>query len=186
MRTQKYEPQLGSNVVYLTTQYPSDPERYAMIRQACLKILSSENTFNDFTPISISDSRQGTALGIVFKVPDDMSRGHLRQYALICHCDDEQLLMGSWKLIAAHLNLIKTSIQQRAAKEYEKEETLRRTSSGGLDQYLRTRRESKQHPPRSLTSVLKDDQFYGELHSQFAYVLSLLNKKYRFSKPFLK
>lgn len=183
MRTVKNEPQL-STVVYLTTQFPADSERYAMIRQSCLKILSSEHTFNDSTPIVISDPRQGTALGLVFKVPDDMSRGHLRQYALICHCDNEQLLMSSWQLIKTHLNMMKTSIQQRAAKEYEKDESSRRSSSGGIDLHLRTRRESKQHPPRSLTSILKNDQLYGEIHSQFSYLLSLLNRNYRFSKSF--
>lgn len=179
MRTIKKEPSFD-NVIYLSTQYPSDTERYAVIRQSCLKILSSENTFNDSTPVVISDPRLGTSLGIVFKVHDDMSRGHFRKFVFICHCSNEQMLMSSFMLITNHLNNIKSYIQQRAAKEYEKEDAIRK-ASGVSEWLLRNKRENKQNPPRGLTSILKDDQFYGELHSQFTYLLSLLNKKYRFS-----
>lgn len=74
MRTIKTEPSFNS-VVYLSIQYPSDPERYAVIRHSCLKILSSETTFNDYTPVVVSDPHQGTSLGIVLR------------YTMICLVD---------------------------------------------------------------------------------------------------
>lgn len=179
MRTIKDEPS-GDKIVYLSIQTPTDQERYTIIRQSCLKILSSEHTFNDSMPVVISDPGQGTSLGIVFKVHDDMSRGHFRKYVFICHCDNEQMLMSSFMLITGHLNVLKTYIQQRASKEYEREESIRKASAGS-DWFIRAGRESKKNPPRGLTSILKDDQFFGQLHSQFTYLLSSLNKKYRFS-----
>lgn len=174
MRTVKVEPH-GSTVAYLSTQYPGDPRRFMAIRQACLQMLSSEHTFNDATPLMVADpGLGGAAMGLVFKVRDESSRGHVRKYALVCVCDHEQMLMGAWSMVVSSLSAIKTSIQRRAAAADD---------SCGVpstpdNRFLR-RRDSRV-PPKSLTVILKDDCFFGEIHAKFTYLLSMLNKRFMF------
>lgn len=222
MRTLKVEPCLPSAassssatggggcstmpVAYLSTQYPADPRRFMAIHQACLQMLSSEHTFNDSTPLMISDPGLGAAMGLVFKVHDESSRGHVRKYALICLCDHEQLLMGAWNLVVASLTSIKTSIQKRAAapdgefgyakaphqqqqQQPPQQQQQQQQPSYGIpsvsnispstpDRFLRKR--DSRVPPKSLTVILKDDRFFGEIHAKFTYLLSMLNKRYMF------
>lgn len=201
-------------MAYLSTQYPGgDPRRGMAIRQACLQMLSSEHTFNDSTPLMISDPGPlGAAMGLVFKVHDESSRGHVRKYALICVCDHEQLLMGSWNLVKTVLTSIKTSIQRRAAaapdfypstthdstnstnhhhntnnqhhhnnNHTQHSQSINSSSTAATttpDRFLRKR--DSRAPPKSLTVILKDDRFFGEIHAKFTYLLSKLNKRYMF------
>lgn len=223
MRTRKKEPGLG-NVVYLSTQFPQDADKFSILRKVCLKMLSSEKS-NDSAPIMISDPAQlSSSIGLVFKVRDAKARGLFRTYAFICHCDNENLLMHNWVLITRHLIYLKHTIQAQAERAYELDNFKRNQrndieteaasrffrqgdssnstiSGASAIASLASRLASEQHnmnfrtdyntagggmyhvkkqlhSPRSLTSITKNDNFFGELHGQFTYILSLLSKKY--------
>lgn len=214
MRTIKNEPGQGPTV-YLSTQYPQDADTYSTLRRECLKILSSETSFNDSTPIMVSDPGfQSHAIGLAFKVFDERARGYYRKYAFICHCDTERLLMQNWRIITRHLIYLKGYIQRQALQAHELEKMKQTQQNDGdttnnnsnvsgasiiesLFSKLATEQQNmgfrlehgmasgvtyfgrpQSHIPRSLTSITKNDNFYGELHSQFTYILSTLNRKY--------
>lgn len=138
------------NAVYVSSQSPMLQSRFTALRLACLRALSSEYTFNDNTPMMFSDSVIGTALVLVFKVADLVSRGHVRRYALICLGEDETMTLNSWNVLAPRFEALARSIQDKARRESE------RTDPNKLvpDRYLRIRGAKVQS--RSLASIVND------------------------------
>lgn len=202
-------------VTYLSMQTPASAADKFVLKQACLQLLSSELTFNDSTPIMVSSSSSGTSsgfayMGLVFKIQDNSSRGHVRKYALIALAETDQTLMRDWTYLANYFNRIRTwMVKSPETTTVPNTSTASSTSSscGGSGNpavaasttlpdddnddtvnneyssytsppslFLRTREAKTQS--KSLPELLKNDNFFEELHARFTQIQSTLDKKY--------
>lgn len=158
-----------NNNYYISTKYPSSQNRFLAVRQACLHSLSSEHLFNDSTPMMYSDSKIGTAIILVFNVEDNSSRGHIRKYCIICLGENEIKLAYSWDTIVPQLKELAKSIKLRASKVNNNDQEYLNN-----ERFLRIR--DVKQTTKSLTTILKDDKIFIEIHSKFTKILNLLEK----------
>ncbi|KAL8808764.1 MAG: hypothetical protein Q9200_004049 [Gallowayella weberi] len=81
MRSSVYEDQL----VCLTTSTPDDPDTFALLRRACIQVLSCEVLPRGLTSgcLSLDDPVNGSTVAFKFPLPDRYARGSRRQYALL-------------------------------------------------------------------------------------------------------
>ncbi|ANB11415.1 hypothetical protein AWJ20_4225 [Sugiyamaella lignohabitans] len=158
-------------LVCVSSHYPASQARYTAIRQTCLRMLSSEHTFNDSTPMLFSDPSIGSAIILVFMVQDEQSRGLVRRYGITCVSEDETLLVEAWNIVAPQIENISKSIQKRAALQSQKH-VVSASYSGGPERYLRKR--DTNQPARSLCTIVNDDELFLEIHAKFSRILSEL------------
>jgi hypothetical protein len=161
---------IANDLVAVSSHYPAAQSRYTALRQICLRMLSSEHTFSDSTPMMFSDNTIGTAIVVVFAVSDEVSRGHVRRYGIACVCENETALVRAWHNVAPQLVQIAKSIQRRATHQSSKQVA----SFTGPERYLRMR--DVQQPSRSLASILNDDHIFIEIHMRFSKILSGLGQ----------
>lgn len=150
---------------FVSSNSPASKQRFSAVRQACLRLIPSEHTFNDSTPMLFSDPDMGTALILNFQVADDTSRGSVRRYCLICLCQDEIKLTHSWNLVTSHFQAIVNKLQSKANKQVQRASEKKQVNN----RYLRTPRDSA-HPPRSLASMI-DDMIFVDVHARFVRLL---------------
>uniref|UniRef100_A0A060TCL5 ARAD1D43604p n=1 Tax=Blastobotrys adeninivorans TaxID=409370 RepID=A0A060TCL5_BLAAD len=156
--------------MYVSTQYPKSQQRFTAVRQACLRALSSEHTFNDHTPMMFSDGGIGTAIVLSFRVSDGSSRGQVRRYALIFLGQDEAQVASYWNTVVPHMEELARSIKLRALIESDKEDSKRY----GNERFLRIR--DSHQSSKSLVTILKDDKLFVEIHAKFSRVLAILDR----------
>lgn len=201
-------------VTYFSMQTPASAADKLVLKQACLQLLSSELTFNESTPIMVSSSSSSSStsngfayMGLVFKIQDNSSRGHVRKYALIALAETDQTLMRDWTYLANYFNRIRmwmvkspetTAVPNTSAAsngggggggnsavtasitlpEDDNDATIDSdysyTSPPSL--FLRIRESKTQS--KSLPELLKNDNFFEDLHARFVQIQSTLDKKY--------
>jgi hypothetical protein len=183
-----------------------------VLKQAYLQLLSSEHTFNDSTPIMVSSSGSSNGsstgfayMGLVFKIRDDSSRGHVRKYALIALAEKDQELMRDWTFLVNHFNRIRTwmvkSPETAAARNASAAAGIGNsggdsatgaafTTSLASDHaataayasppslFLRNKRDASSTQSQTLPELLKNAAFFQELHGKFTAILVTLDKKY--------
>lgn len=150
---------------FISSSSPASKLRFDAVRQACLRLIPSEHTFNDSTPMLFSDPDMGTALVLNFQVADDTSRGSVRRYSLMCLCQDEIKLTHCWNTVTSHFQAIVKKLQSKANKQVQRASEKKQVTN----RYLRTPRDSA-HPPRSLASMV-DDMIFVDVHARFVRLL---------------
>lgn len=161
----------GDDVVFVSSQYPANQERFSAVRQTCLRMLSTEHVFNSHTPMIFADPAIGAALVLVFKVGDTNSRGQVRRYGVACLAESETLLVRAYPVIAPQLESIVKQLETRSAAAEENELL---DSATVPDRFLRRR--DRQVAARGLTQILNDDEVFVQIHAVFANVLAKIAK----------
>lgn len=202
-----------NGTTYLSTQAPVESADAAVLKQAYLQLLSSEHTFNDSTPIMVSSSGGSSGsgsssngfayMGLVFKIRDDSSRGHVRKYALIALAETDLALMRDWTFLVNQFNRIRTwmvkspetaatggaatapdaaaaagaGFTANLASDHAGTTTAAYASPPSL--FLRSKRDaSSSTQSQTLPELMKNAAFFQELHGKFTAILAGLDKKY--------
>ncbi|KAI5817046.1 vesicle coat protein [Pyronema omphalodes] len=198
-------------ISYLSSRSPSNPARYAAVRQACIRTLSCELAPSQTSPILFGDPHIGYTIAVVFKVTDNKSRGGLRTYALLAMSMNQKALVQQWGVISGvFMNLvldIQWGVGERIAREKEAEEAALRSSAAGTgagagtagnfgvgafgagslgsrgpESFLRRRNPGDGAEKRSLADLVGKDRFFVDLHSTFVRLLAGLARVYGFGE----
>ncbi|KAI5789807.1 vesicle coat protein [Pyronema domesticum] len=198
-------------ISYLSSRSPSNPARYAAVRQACIRTLSCELAPSQTSPILFGDPQIGYTIAVVFKVSDNKSRGGLRTYALLAMSMNQKALVQQWGVISGvFMNLvldIQWGVGERIAREKEAEEAALRSSAAGTgvgagttgnfgvgafgagslgsrgpESFLRRRNPGDGAEKRSLADLVGKDRFFVDLHSTFVRLLAGLARVYGFGE----
>lgn len=160
------------NLDCVSTQYPNSQTRYSVLRQVVMKSLSVETSYESFKPIMFGDAALGFSISLPFKLRDNSARGSERKYALIVTGEDEGMLLKNWELIVSHLTEIVSGIHEMLHEQEESQDVSASLFTGYTEKYLR-RAATR---PKSVSSILGDDQIFIRLHLSFSRLLCSLYK----------
>jgi len=104
-----HDKQAGAS--YTSMQHPSSPEVFRLVRQACVRSLSSEVCPGREGPILFGDEQNGYVISYTFYVKDNLARGGQRWYSIICIMTDRVFLVQSWPFLVGCINKVVDYLQ---------------------------------------------------------------------------
>ncbi|EDQ91154.1 uncharacterized protein MONBRDRAFT_15082 [Monosiga brevicollis MX1] len=113
---------------YVSRHHPTRPEVYSILRQACLRALSSEVCVYRHGPLIFGDQEHGFCFSYNFTVADPDARGGLRQYCFLLLMSDILRLVASWHFLRHHLQIL---IRDMTSKVRHRPRYLHTTQSFG-------------------------------------------------------
>lgn len=156
----------GGSTAYISSQYSSF--KFRMLNSVVKKCLSEETMNYDGRPVYFGDDFRGFSVCISFKIRDLEARGSERRYVIIVNSEQERVILRNWDLILGKVGQCVEYIKQASQR-------VQLAAHEGSDQnnneiYLR----GKVHQPKSLATLVNDDEFFCKLHCWFADVLRVL------------
>lgn len=166
-----------AGISYSSSQYPSQPQIFTMVRQACIRSLSCEVCPGREGPIFFGDEHYGYTLSYTFFVKDSQARGFQRWYSIIVVMMDRMFLLNSWPFLTSNIRSIIDKIQAQAISIYEKEQTAKSQRAERINRQLHVpqtfylRRGGGTQAFRSLVELTGDKQLFRYLHMLFSWIL---------------
>ena len=102
-----------SGSAYVSQHQPRGSQLFAMVRQACLRSLSSEVSPGRDGALIFGDNEQGYTFSFNFAVNDITARGGRRRYSLIMVMTDVMHLVSSWVFLDQHLQVLADELAAR-------------------------------------------------------------------------
>ncbi|PIK39487.1 hypothetical protein BSL78_23679 [Apostichopus japonicus] len=176
-------------ISYTSSQYPSQPQIFTMVRQACIRSLSCEVCPGREGPIFFGDEHYGYTLSYTFFVKDSQARGFQRWYSIIVVMMDKMFLLNSWPFLTSNIRSIIDKIQAQAISIYEKEQAAKSERAERINRQLHAHdvlppRGGGTQAFRSLIDLTGDKQLFRYLHMLFAWILMAGGS--RFTEKFLE
>lgn len=100
-----------TGVRYATMQHPNNPDVFRLVRQACVRSLSSEVCPGREGPILFGDEQHGYVISYTFYVKDRFARGRRRWYSIICIMMDRVFLVQSWPFLVRSIQRVVEYLQ---------------------------------------------------------------------------
>jgi len=173
-----------AKVRYVSSQQPHQDELFSIVRQACIRSLSSEVCPGREGPIFFGDSDTRYVISYTFHLSDSKSRGGRRLYSIIVVMMDKIYLLNSWPFLVKHLHNIVRDMQAKCRSVFEKEER---------DLPLRAQKPSKERSytsptqirlqrhngsvVRTLLDMTNDPILFKSLHLAFTWVLKACSNR---------
>ena len=104
-----HDKQAGTS--FTSMQHPNSPEVFRLVRQACVRSLSSEVCPGREGPILFGDEQDGYVISYTFYVKDVFARGGQRWYSIICIMADRVFLVQSWPFLVGCINRVVDYLQ---------------------------------------------------------------------------
>ncbi|XP_028342308.1 folliculin isoform X3 [Physeter macrocephalus] len=134
-----------TSIKYVSHQHPNHPQLFSIVRQACVRSLSCE---------------------------DSLARGFQRWYSIIAIMMDRIYLINSWPFLLGKIRGIIDELQGKALKVFEAEQfgcpQRAQRMNTAFTPFLHQR---NGNAARSLTSLTNDDGLWACLHTSFAWLL---------------
>ncbi|KAM9045505.1 folliculin isoform 2-T3 [Megaptera novaeangliae] len=134
-----------TSIKYVSHQHPNHPQLFSIVRQACVRSLSCE---------------------------DSLARGFQRWYSVIAIMMDRIYLINSWPFLLGKIRGIIDELQGKALKVFEAEQfgcpQRAQRMNTAFTPFLHQR---NGNAARSLTSLTNDDSLWACLHTSFAWLL---------------
>ncbi|XP_026987108.1 folliculin isoform X2 [Sagmatias obliquidens] len=134
-----------TSIKYVSHQHPNHPQLFSIVRQACVRSLSCE---------------------------DSLARGFQRWYSIIAIMMDRIYLINSWPFLLGKIRGIIDELQGKALKVFEAEQfgcpQRAQRMNTAFTPFLHQR---NGNAARSLTSLTNDDSLWACLHTSFAWLL---------------
>ncbi|XP_040830475.1 folliculin isoform X2 [Ochotona curzoniae] len=134
-----------TSIKYVSHQHPNHPQLFSIVRQACVRSLSCE---------------------------DSLARGFQRWYSIIAIMMDRIYLISSWPFLLGRVRAIIDELQGKALKVFEAEQfgcpQRAQRMNTAFTPFLHQR---NGNAARSLTSLTSDDTLWACLHTSFAWLL---------------
>ena len=96
---------------YTTTQHPSNPDVFRLVRQACVRSLSCEVCPGREGPILFGDKQLGYVISYTFYIKDRFARGRRRWYSIIYIMMDRVFLVQSWPFLVGSIGRVVEYLQ---------------------------------------------------------------------------
>ena len=100
-----------AGVRYTSMQHPNNSETFRLVRQACVRSLSSEVCPGREGPILFGDEQHGYVISYTFYVKDILARGSQRWYSIICIMADRVFLVQSWPFLVGCISKVVDYLQ---------------------------------------------------------------------------
>eukprot|EP00124_Ichthyophonus_hoferi_P004316 Ihof_evm2s460 gene=Ihof_evmTU2s460 len=160
----------NARVSYVSAQSPAHPTLFTVVRQACVRSLSSEICPGREGPIMFGDSKNGFVLSYGFSLRDIHARGFMRGYCIMCLMTDKLYLVNSFSFIVSQFRQVVDHLKLRANEMYEKDMIKYHNRPPNLTRNSTNRRYGSQ-PLRSLAELTNNKQLFIQLHRTFSWVL---------------
>ncbi|KAL8900614.1 MAG: hypothetical protein Q9207_005609 [Kuettlingeria erythrocarpa] len=177
-----------------TSSSPVDPTMYAILRRACLRILSFEPLPKGLTSgrLSIVDPVIGLTVAWKFRLPDPYARGEQRSYALLAVVNSRphramKACLFIWRAFekigrnikAEAESLLKRDNHQAGGKPaFDVSNTASFLTNRTMDPDGTRRRHGVIQKARSLVEIVGDEYFFPRLHAEFTCLLRSLADRY--------
>lgn len=163
-------------ISYTSTQSPTQPQIFTMVKQACIRSLSCEVCPGREGPIFFGDEYHGYTLSYTFFVKDSQSRGFQRWYSIIVVMMDRMFLLNSWPFLTSNIHFIIQRIQAQALSIYEKEQAIKSQRAERINRQLHAPqnfylRRGGTQALRSLLDLTGNKQLFRYLHMMFSWIL---------------
>ena len=123
----------GTGYLYVTTRYPKSQARYAALRTAVVKALSSELIPSHTGPVSFGDAQNGYAIAYVFAIEDHDARGGRREgrrwYTFLALFEGETEATGAWCWVTSGFEKMANGLKERASSVITAREAARETGT---------------------------------------------------------
>eukprot|EP00118_Oscarella_pearsei_P015693 m.143278 g.143278 ORF g.143278 m.143278 type:complete len:544 (+) comp38381_c1_seq3:68-1699(+) len=170
-----------AQIRYVSGQYPVMPQVYSLVRQACVRSLSSEVCQGREGPIIFGDNYQGYVFSHTFFLRDRQARGLTRWFSIIVLMMDKVFLVNSWSFLVKNCQFLIRDLQEKSRRIYDSEPPDGRQMSDkvslspgqvstSIQQFLLGRRSLKQ-TFRSITALTGDNDLFRQLHTYFSLLL---------------
>ncbi|XP_067928599.1 folliculin-like [Watersipora subatra] len=171
-----------AKVRYVSSQQPRHEELYSIVRQACIRSLSSEVCPGREGPIFFGDSDSRYVLSYTFYVHDTKSRGGRRFYSIIVVMNDRIYLLNSWPFLVKHLQSIVHDVQSKAKHVFEEEQPMCPVRPHVVNERSYTaptqcRLQRPMSSVRSLIDMTGDPALFKSLHLAFTWVLKACSNR---------
>lgn len=163
----------NKDTFFISTQYPTNTERYASLRQTIVRVFTAETNADLRKPLMFGNSKHGYSMALVFSLSDKTARGSERKYAIIVTSNWEIDLVKNYAFILTNLNQIVKHILI-SARKVQKEIDLYSGELNNTDVYLR--RSAGQPKAKSMVQILQDDKFFVKLHMWASFMLDALEE----------
>ncbi|KAF3911717.1 Folliculin [Arthrobotrys entomopaga] len=188
-RFDTYIPPHNHNLTYLSTRFPSAPDKFAALRRACVRTLSCEALPGQTGPIFVGDEAAGHTIAYVFRLVDPKIRSNRRTYALLCLCPDVKKIVAAYGYITSVFEQLVTRIKTLASEASRpvspnpQDQVRQELSSSTFikhstcpDGFLR--RPARVERGKDLAELVGREQLFVEVHACFATLLGALARRF--------
>ncbi|KAL8923310.1 MAG: hypothetical protein Q9208_004710 [Pyrenodesmia sp. 3 TL-2023] len=177
-----------------TSSSPVDPTTYAILRRACLRILSFEPLPKGLTSgrLSIVDPIIGLTVAWKFRLPDPYARGQQRSYALLAVVNSQPhramkaclFIWRAFEKIGRNIRAKAESLLKRGSHPtggkptFDVSNTASFLTNRTMDPDGFRRRQGVTQKARSLVEIVGDEYFFPRLHAEFTRLLRSLADRY--------
>jgi len=184
-----YIPPHSHSLTYLSSRFPSAPEKFAALRRACVRTLSCEALPGQTGPIFVGDEAAGHTIAYVFRLVDPKIRSNRRTYALLCLCPDVKKIVGAYSYITSVFEQLVARIKSLASEasrplspnphDLVRQEMASSSiikHSACPDGFLR--RPARVERGKDLAELVGREQLFVEVHACFATLLGALARRF--------
>jgi len=184
-----YIPPHTHSLTYLSSRFPSAPEKFAALRRACIRTLFCEALPGQTGPIFVGDEGAGHTIAYVFRLVDPKMRSNRRTYALLCLCPDVKKIVGAYSYITSVFEQLVTRIKNLASEasrpvspnphDMVRQEIANSSiikHSACPDGFLR--RPARVERGKDLAELVGREQLFVEVHACFATLLGALARRF--------